>query len=406
MNYKKLVIYSFFHLFLIHYGFSQDKEITKDGFDKAIDLANYKYVEYSIENDNKKQNFISSCNYKNDLTYNKIKEAISKEDTKTIQFSEEFNKLKNEEVDLKKRYIANFLTEDIFSDKYKDKFKNIYEYGVKRKKDNSFNKLKSDLNGNIINLLNEHTLVLKNDNTSQKPQSVIKDDQDTNQSESVSKKSSWFDGFTFQIDVFSILLSILLSIILIGFLYDKYFSDDEITKEYIDKKIKKELSNFKFLNSTNNSNQNYNYLKRDFEKLKSEFIQLKRNQNIANQSSNKPNYTRISRPEEVKPKNIFYLSTPNDDGSFNENSAHFSFSEGKSIYKFTKISESKANFVIDNRSISFATKYPDIRIDPCCNPLNAFNPNALKIITDTPGIAELNNGQWVLITKAEIRYEN
>ncbi|MPR33299.1 hypothetical protein [Salmonirosea aquatica] len=121
-----------------------------------------------------------------------------------------------------------------------------------------------------------------------------------------------------------------------------------------------------------------------------------------------PQSTPPPTPEPEKTSHVFFLSTPNSDGSFNNSSANFSYKEGASIYKFQNFKDNKATFRIDEReaSVKLALSYPDKNIDPVCDALNAFDPRARKIFTVEPGIAELTGDKWRVITKARIRYES
>jgi hypothetical protein len=114
------------------------------------------------------------------------------------------------------------------------------------------------------------------------------------------------------------------------------------------------------------------------------------------------------QPEPPKNPPVFFLSTPNSDGSFNNSSANSAFREGASIYKFQNTKDNRAQFKIDERdaSVKLALNYPDKNIDPVCDALNAFDPRARKIFTEVPGIAELTGDKWRVITKARIRYES
>ena len=73
-----------------------------------------------------------------------------------------------------------------------------------------------------------------------------------------------------------------------------------------------------------------------------------------------------------------------------------------------KTGNSKANFQIDEKetSIKLALQYPDKNIDPVCDAENAFNPRANRISTIKMGEAELQNGKWIINSKAVIRYED
>jgi hypothetical protein len=113
--------------------------------------------------------------------------------------------------------------------------------------------------------------------------------------------------------------------------------------------------------------------------------------------------------KEAEPAEIFYLSTPNSDGSFNIDSVHQVYRPSASIYRFKKTKANKARFHIDERetSVRMALRYPDKSIDPACEALNGFNPNAKKIITKpgNEGEAELTGDKWVVTRKAKISYE-
>jgi hypothetical protein len=105
-------------------------------------------------------------------------------------------------------------------------------------------------------------------------------------------------------------------------------------------------------------------------------------------------------------REVFYLSTPNEDGSFNEKSAYTSYREGASIYKFTKTSSREAVFEIDESEMSanLALQYPDKNIDPVCEAQNAFDPKASRIVTVQGGKAELEGDRWKVKKKAVIKY--
>lgn len=109
------------------------------------------------------------------------------------------------------------------------------------------------------------------------------------------------------------------------------------------------------------------------------------------------------------PEEVFYLSTPNIDGSFDNNDASPTYRDGASIYRFIKVSLIRAKFYIENKddSIQRALQYPDKRIDPVCEAENAFNPRSKSIMTVTPGEVELIGDKWVISynRKAKIRYE-
>lgn len=107
-------------------------------------------------------------------------------------------------------------------------------------------------------------------------------------------------------------------------------------------------------------------------------------------------------------REVIYLSTPNSDGSFNVSSASTLFKEGASIYRITKISNRIGKFQIEEKegAIKLALQYPDKNIDPVCETLNSFYPNAKHIKTDIEGEVELINDKWMKTKKAKIYYES
>lgn len=110
---------------------------------------------------------------------------------------------------------------------------------------------------------------------------------------------------------------------------------------------------------------------------------------------------------EEKSNEIFYLSTPNKDGSFNADSVRETFTYGASIYKFTKISDDKAKFKIDSNegSIKLALAFPNSNIQPSCEEQNAYTKNVKEIITEEDGEAKLKGNKWKIVKPAKIRYE-
>lgn len=146
-------------------------------------------------------------------------------------------------------------------------------------------------------------------------------------------------------------------------------------------------------------------LEDNVKQITNDLIQINTNKELS--KGNSFGVQRIVKTEPEKPiEDIFYLSMPNSDGSFNESSSQINYKEGASIYKLSKSSGSKAKFWIDERenSIKLALQFPDKNIDPVCEAQNALNIKATKITTDSLGEVELIGDKWVLIRKAKISY--
>ena len=380
-------------------SFGQMK-ITEEGYSKAVDLANYTYVKYSMPNKEAKDRFLDRCNCNDDPSFEAIQNAIDTSFVKTIEFSKEYNELKNEKFNLTQNNIAKFLTDSIFSEAYGSKYELIVAYGKKRSEEKEFIRLKRDLSDKITNSLNNYMV---KESTVSRNEAVTNSLEPTRSANETRNKRGWFDGITYQIDVFSILISILISVVLIVFIYVKYLKSENVSKDY----VKKKISDLKFEQTPNNNRSEITTLKNEILGIKN---QLQKLQNPKVIESQKIEYVRPIKQElEKKQDEYFYLSTPNSEGSFNESSMKFSFNPGATIYKFKKENtDNKASFIIDERedAVKLALQYPSRNIEPCCEATNGYNANATNIITTEPGIAELNNGVWKITSKAKITYEN
>ncbi len=110
----------------------------------------------------------------------------------------------------------------------------------------------------------------------------------------------------------------------------------------------------------------------------------------------------------IAPAKVYYFSTPQSDGSFNDSNKADMFTPTSSMYKFTLLSNTKAHFefINDESTLKDAINYPDTYLLPVCRAENARSTKATKITTiGKGGIAELNNGRWEVKEKAVIRYE-
>jgi hypothetical protein len=228
----------------------------------------------------------------------------------------------------------------------------------------------------------------------------------------------WFDGFTFQIDVFSIILSVVIMFLTLKIAYggsDGGSDVSESIKSYVIKTINDALFKSGDNSGSGASSFEVNKLKDEIEKLRGEVKQL----SYKIESSKipleiiQPRYEQQSWQDTKQPdvkSETFFLSTPNSDGSFNDSSVSPTYKEGASIYRFTKVGNNRAKFQIDDReaSVKLALTYPDKSIDPVCDAVNAFNPKAKRITTVDVGEAELLNDKWIVnkSQKAKIRYES
>jgi hypothetical protein len=348
-------------------------------------------------------------------TFNCQTETLSKatiSESKTLALFEEFQTLKTQ------RNIAdylNFLSEEIFSDGVK--FKKIHDFAEKRK-GAKLDKIKAD----IKEYIRSSTTSENRESTSSESSKITSDEigSTVNNGEtepyqdgikqanlnSETSASSKFNMWT------AISLGLLLLIAI--FVLTIYFNiNNKIKKlnERIDRRVKKnELTNIISPQNGQNSNESLR-----IGKLES----LIKNLEYSISNLNSPTiYKEEKSPEvlfEVPKANIpqsivFYMATPNkEDGSFDISSQTETFKPTQSLYKFTvdnsNSSKAKFEFFSDEAGIRDSIDSPQTYIDPVCEPQNARNPNAKKIITTSSGTAEKRNDKWVKITNAKIKYE-
>lgn len=385
-------------------------QVSRDGFDKAVDFLNCKTVEMTLAKEVVSQyQQKCPCEVSN---YNQIIEfiiGVGNLDA-TLALSKEIETLKNSfNSNWSKDEVIVFLSERIFNDEAK--FQKIAAFAKKRFGKPEFDEykvnLKSDLNRILVDVPKQ-----KDAEAQSSLESRVSDIEQNQRN--INNNKGWFDGITFQIDIFSILISLVLSIVILFMVLRSFINEEseisEKVRAYVKLKIDEATSNKVRHNSHDNSNKTRDLYNR-IEDLEQHIKILTDKINGIN-TSIQPVYTPpkekldIERPE-VKGE-TFYLSTPNSDGSFNDSSASVNYKEGASIYRFTKKSSSRAMFQIDERdaSIKLALQYPDKNIDPVCDAENAFNPKAKTIITTGAGEAELVGDKWIKNNKAKIRYGN
>lgn len=119
----------------------------------------------------------------------------------------------------------------------------------------------------------------------------------------------------------------------------------------------------------------------------------------------------VALTEPIEPaEEVFYLPTPNIDGSFPASTLSTLYREGASIYQMTLTRGERAHAAFqlcrEETAIRLALQYVELRIEPCCRALNAYTGSAKSIIPESPGRLELRGDKWVVTAKASIHYEN
>lgn len=177
----------------------------------------------------------------------------------------------------------------------------------------------------------------------------------------------------------------------------KYRGNQEAMPNYLGeiKKLDQRISRLE--DKTNNAN------------VKSELVPdkviLTKKEIIAEEKSPVVTFTMSEKPKKVE----LFMSTPNIEGSFDTTYISDVFRPTISLYKFTldTINNQKATFEFNSDDIgtSDALNNPKTFIEPVCYEMNDSFPGARQIITVESGVAEKRNDKWVVITKAQIKYQ-
>lgn len=381
---KTKYILLFFILFACS---SKTEEVTKDEYKKAIDYLNYTFIESSLKLRDEKilTEFQKKCTRGNSSSED-ILQAISSEDIKLRGICNEFIQIKKSIDDIS---IAP-------EDAYKLLIRNIHD-NTKCPHLSSFFEdfeISKDLELKIANLLHLTSII---------PHEI-------KLLKSISKHTS-------------IILGICIFLLIISF-YKPTNIFKKTKKQLVDSnkvllmdKIAKER-----FNATSEENQMLSneipFLKpeglkiadKHTDEIKKQIsgfndIPLEISERISDELFNTPN---IKETKTSNTDKIFFLSTPNDDGSFNESSVSFFFKPGASIYRFTKKSAKRASFRIESHedAFRFALEYPEKNIYRVCDAENTKDSSSQKIKTISEGEAELSDSKWKVITKAKIRYES
>ena len=161
--------------------------------------------------------------------------------------------------------------------------------------------------------------------------------------------------------------------------------------------------------SSNNANQQQQSTTTALiRELEAENVNLKEKLALALASKGNETSRDNSQTVIIAPAKVYYFSTPQADGSFNDSNKSDMFTPTSSMYKFTLLSNTKAHFefINDESTLKDAINYPDTYLLPVCRAENTRNIKATKITTiGKGGVAELNNGRWEVKEKAVIRYE-
>lgn len=402
---KRRIILLATTVFLYNLSYGQ---VTKESYEEAVDILNYQSVYYSLAvispTIGVKQSFLTKCNCENSPAYEKIKSSIPETEKKTIEISSEVQKLKNKDISaFNKSRALDFLLKNSF-----DKSKALTDFKGQLKQKGKL----SDYTEKTIQKLGAVLRLTSNQKESDSKLSNFDDRIRTLEKNLNSKEAK--SGILGGLSDYLILLAIILSILGLFLALRKNDNYGELLPKIIDSKrlkafVQKQISFNRNAQENSSNTSEIRDLHNRIRDLETQIGTLNQNHKLTQPA---PIQTTSGSDQEVsqpEPKiETLFLSTPNSDGSFNESSASNTYRGGASIYRLTKTGTFHAKFEIDEKetSIKLALQYPDKNIDPVCDAENAFNPKSTRISTKKMGEAELQNGKWIINSKAVIRYED
>lgn len=380
------------------------QNIDSNTFAKVVDKLNCKLVEYSIggKDNINAEAFRSKCNCDQSPGYDVIAANIPKSLTSTLELSKEINLIK-------RRYSSAWKSNDVVSylkDTALFTTTTLKKFNDKHKSEQAYIDILNGIEAEVTSLSTPPANPAQT-NPSSSPASDAVTDTPPQQP----------TVFTIPVIVLIVVVSILVIATILIIRSISSTETPEYIKEYVRGKLKdinKPVGNLNSNASTNTIlyevnrtlDSKLNEYSSAIAKLQREILELQSKTNNASQYRTPANDATNSR---AIGEEIFYLSTPNTDGSFDNNDASQTYKDGASIYRFVKVSSTRAQFYIEDRedSIQRALQYPDKRIDPVCEAQNAFNARSKSIKTVTPGEVELVGDKWVISfnRKAKIRYE-
>ena len=394
-------------------------QVKEENFKKAVDYLNCKTVELSLKDDNNKdnyENYLKEVRCNENVSSDTIGQYLAKiKIKKTIELSEEIKNLKGAfDPNWSINQAASFLSQDVFDN---GKYKDLTDFANKRKEEPDAANIRKDKPdfADFKTKLNEELkakLSAEQITSGSSGETVIPNGEPK-------KPNTETEGFNFA-DWLPMIGFLLLAAGLIGSTSYLSLQLGNIKNDL--RVLQNKFASFErksnippttlVKTSTTSNSSEINELKDAINELISRVGSLETN--TTKKDNTNPEAVTMGwqdqQPKTEPMREVFYLSTPNEDGSFNDKSAHSSYKEGASMYKFTKISYNQAEFQLDERETSFklAFEYPDKNIDPVCDAQNAFNPKAGRIVTvqGGSGKAELIGDKWKVTSKAKIRYEH
>lgn len=406
--------YSFFlvFLFLSNYIISQPTSVPKNKFEDAVDFINCRIVELSLkdfkENPKLYDNFKSQfpCDPSNIPVYESIKSFFKSNPgiDKTRILSEEVNKLKTAYNPSWKdpKEAISFLTEDIFKKNQANKvLSNFFEI----RKDKGISDFQNELKTELLIILPPIQIDNKEISDLKNQIADLRYDLDNSKSNTDYKITS---------SLIRVMNIVCLAIIFISVIF-LLFRTSKLSSA-IRRREKNKPTDFSPYKYIGNESQDLNSYKKEIEsKINSAFKKIEiinedieRLKNIQSAHKSKDETMPIFPSSGGMKEEVFFLPSPNKDGSFNDSDKLLVFKESESLYVFTILQKNRAEFTLteNSSSIKMALNLPDTYIKPVCESSNTFFPGATNIRVTSSGIAFKEMDKWIVTqeNKAKIIY--
>ena len=405
----------FFLVITISYLGAVNAQISRQTFEKAVDYANCKYIEYSLKRNQKDQDaFKKQCNCDGLPSFEIILNSIpSKGYDRNKSVAEEIDKVKSLEYrqSMEPTYLVNLLTDSIFSNPVR--YKVINEFAEKRQSDRGFTVLKKDLKSEL------RILIMEDMDKTRPTEEQFHDLQQRLQDmeETPARQTSWIHDQFARVNIPTIILLLILTIVFVIVKRKKpsIFVPLENQEKPHNKNISQLERKIKHLeNRVETCQEKISELKENDRNLQKSISTLNEllnplqepEQNEISENLLKPSPDKVV--QKTAKSKIFYMHNPTEDGRFIDTSKTDHFKETRSIFMFEMIEEGRASFKIAEEIA------PDLRsryineIEQACTPAENSPPYSpgVRIENDKPGIAERQGGFWIVKTKAQIRYES
>lgn len=339
---------------------------------------------------------------------------IPKTDTKTLDLYKEFQKLKTSNNN--KEFSVIFLTNDVFNSSKYEKIKAF----AKKREGVEIKNIIQKINDKITSITSGNYAISNNDSQTSDPSGQLHNSNPPSQVEqetasvyteniNTETKTANHSIRNFMTDYgFSFILFILIAAHFIYLKQRNFATKKQLESMLKDNEAKRVSSTTPYSPISSNkqnivSEDSLNILKskiRDLEdKIKGLEIQSK---------NDAPNpviaITEVPKTPIVQQDDkIFYKHAPHESGYFDTED---DVSLGDAVFKFTIYNNNPnlASFEIIKEKKKLILDYPNKYIKPVCEELNALNQSANSLVI-TSGIVEKRSNQWIVKTKAKIKYE-